>query len=319
LNGTPVTNTEEDLFCQWYFLDPRILGYTSYYSFAANHLEFHDEYNYVVRAHNTDLLVNKIAPYTYQIKKNECLALPKKSYSSRYYDMTWKQKDIYYSAMDEILMDISVEEFTSYTLFQLFTALQKVISGITPEDNNIFDKPINNPRIKALFDIIDNLPEEKTIIWCKYQHEINTIKRILSDRFKPGKVAEYWGELSEREKNRQLDKFENKARFLVANKSVGAFGLNLQFCNYAIYYSNDFNWATRKQSEDRIHRAGQENNVHIIDVVCRESIDERIQEVLHQKGSLVNSFKRKIDDMKDKEDLRRWINNAEKVSEKECV
>ena len=39
LNGTPVSKNEADLFAQWYILDWRILGYQSYYSFAANHIE----------------------------------------------------------------------------------------------------------------------------------------------------------------------------------------------------------------------------------------------------------------------------------------
>ena len=40
LNGTPVTRNETDLFAQWYILDWRVLGYKSYWSFAANHIEY---------------------------------------------------------------------------------------------------------------------------------------------------------------------------------------------------------------------------------------------------------------------------------------
>ncbi|MCF8009545.1 MAG: DEAD/DEAH box helicase [Halanaerobiales bacterium] len=321
LNGTPITNTEQDLYSQWKLLDWRILGYRSFWSFAANHLEYSEKYpGMIVRAHNTDYLSRKIAPYSYQVTKKECMDLPEKNYSSRWVDMTWEQRDIYHYTMDEILMNITVEEFESYTLFQLFTALQKVISGITMNNKFIFNEPQNNPRIKTLLEIISELPDDKkVIIWCKYQHEIKNIIKVLSNKYGDKLVSEYWGELTEQKRNIELDKFKNNTKFLIANKSVGAFGLNLQYCNYCIYYSNDFNWATRKQSEDRIHRAGQKNNVHIIDIITRNSIDERIQESLSKKENLVNCFKNKLDEFKEKDDIRRWLGSAEKISKKECV
>jgi len=319
LNGTPLSNGEEDLFAQWYFLDQRILGYTSYYSFAANHLEIEPETGRVLKAFNKELLSKKIAPYTYQIKKSECLDLPERTYSTRYYNMAKKQEIIYQSTMEDLLLELTYSEFESYSLFNLFTALQKVVSGLTEHSRKIFNKPKNNPRIKLLLDIIEDMPDEKIIIWCKYKHEINSIVDVLSEKFGSDQVAEFWGELSEKQRNNELESFENEARFLVANKECGAFGLNLQFCSYAIYYSNNFTWATRYQSEDRIYRAGQENNVHIIDIVCNNTIDERIQYSLMVKEQMANSFRKNIDKFKDKKDLERWLNNAEKVSRKECI
>lgn len=313
LNGTPVTNTEEDLYCQWYFLDWRILGYSSYYSFAANHLEFHDEYNHVVKAHDTELLVEKISPYTYQVAKSECLDLPQKNYSTRWTRLSLKQQKVYQEAANDLLMDVTLDQFESYTLFRLFTALQKVVSGIHYNSNKpIFSKPEENIRVKTLLNILKDIPNEKTIIWCKYQYEINVLKKVLKEKYGKEKVAEFWGELSEKKRNDEIDKFRNNARFLVANKSCGAFGLNLQFCSYAIYYSNDFNWATRKQSEDRLHRAGQTENVHIIDIICENTIDERIRDTLLSKDSLIKKFKKQIDKFKDKPDIERWLKKCQR-------
>jgi len=311
LNGTPLSNSEEDLFSQWYFLDYRILGYTSYYSFAANHLEFDERYpNRVARAHNTDYLVDKIAPYTYQVQKEECLDLPDRSYSNRYFYMTNRQQMIYEQTQYDILYDIEIDEFESYTIFQLISACQKIISGI-----DIFDKPMDNPRIQTLLEILEDIPKQKTIIWCRYVDEIQNISKVLREKYGGDSVAEFWGELGEKERNRELNKFKNEARFLVANKMCGAYGINLQFCSYAIYYSNDFSWKTRYQSEDRIYRQGQEDNVHVIDIICNNSIDERIQECLRNKQNLVDAFKSKIDDIKDKNNIERWLNNAKDIQQ----
>jgi len=74
LTGTPISQGVEDLFAQMRFLSPKILGYRSFYSFAANHLEYSDKYpGMVVRAHNLEYIAAKIQPYVYQVTKEECL------------------------------------------------------------------------------------------------------------------------------------------------------------------------------------------------------------------------------------------------------
>ena len=320
LSGTPLSNGEEDLFAQWYFLDKRILGYTSYYSFAANHLEMDPDIpGRVLRAFNKELLSRKIAPYTYQITKAECLDLPDRTYSTRYFDMTRKQEAVYYETMEKMLMNISYDDFESYSILNLFTALQKIVSGLTRYGFSIFNNPLDNPRIQALLENIENLPDEKIIIWCKFHHEIETITKILKDKFGEESFSQVWGKVKGKKRDEQLNNFKNKSRVLVANKECAAFGLNLQFCAYELFYSNNFNWATRYQAEDRIYRQGQQNNVHIIDLVCNNSIDERIQEVLFNKESMVKSFRKSIDKMKDKNDIERWVNNAKKISRQRCV
>jgi len=310
LNGTPLSNNEQDLYAQWYFLDPRILGYHSYYSFAANHLEFDPDYpQRVVAAHDVELLTRKIQPYTYQVRKHECLDLPPKTYSWRYCDMTLRQRAIYEDAKDKILMDVDPDGWETHTIYRLFTALQKVVSGIQLDRTPIFAAPSDNPRVWTLMETIEDLPADaKCIVWCKYTHEIETLQQVLEPR---GGVAVLYGGIRPKDRDRELQRFQEDARFLVANKRVGAFGLNLQHCNYAIYYSNDFSWETRSQSEDRIHRAGQTHNCHILDIICSQSIDEQIHRCLWRKENLVDLFRKQIDRTKDKMSLGRWIDGGE--------
>lgn len=323
LSGTPVSNNEQDLFSQWYFLDPRILGYTSFYSFAANHLEYDPRIpNRVVRAHDVDHLVAKMAPFIYQVRKDECLDLPPKSYSRRYCQLSERQfweyeytRDRFIEMMerwDDWGWDIST------VIFRMFSTLQKVVSGKTWDWKDLVDDPLEHPRIQLLIETIEDLPKDcKVIIWCKYTHEIDMIAQVLEGY--GNEVAKLYGRMTVKQRERELDRFRGKADFLIANKRCGAFGLNLQHANYAIYYSNDFSWDSRRQSEDRIHRVGQNRNVHIIDFICENTIDERIYDSLMKKESLVDSFRREIDVQKDdKEAIWRWINGQE-ISEPKRV
>ena len=309
LNGTPLSNNEQDLYAQWYFLDPRILGYSSYYSFAANHLEFDPDYpGRVVAAHDVELLTRKIQPYTYQVRKHECLDLPPKSYGSRYCHMGDEQRALYEETRDRMLAEMEYENPKPHTIYRLFTALQRIMSGVRLDRRYLFQDPLDNPRIQVLLETIEELGDSKCILWCKYTHEIETLQQVLEPR---GGVAVLYGGIRPKDRDRELQRFQEDARFLVANKRVGAFGLNLQHCNYAIYYSNDFSWETRSQSEDRIHRAGQTHNCHILDIICSQSIDEQIHRCLWRKENLVDLFRKQIDRTKDKMSLGRWIDGGE--------
>ncbi len=295
LNGTPISKNEADLFAQWYILDWRILGYKSFWSFEANHLEY-DDYGNVRRVLNVDYLSEKIAPYSYSIEKSECLDIPNKKYETVYYDLTREQEKEYEKAKDLLLSNI--DEFDSTTIYKLFTGLQQVVSGnrlinINPLINEpIFSNPLDNPRIRTLLEEVECM-DGKIIIWCKFKKEIEDISTVLK-KYGEDNIALLYGDIKLKNRKIELDKFRNKSRFLIANKTCGGYGLNLQFCSNMIYYSNDFNWATRAQSEDRAHRIGQKNEVNIVDICADSKIDERILTNLQNKENLSDWFKKEL-------------------------
>lgn len=321
LNGTPIGKNEKDLFAQWYVLDWRILGYSSFWSFAANHLEYDKDIpGKIVRCLNVDYLVRKMSPYTYQVKKSECLDLPPKTYSTKYYYLSDEQ-ETEYDCVKEMFLS-NVDEFKPETIYRLLTALQLVLSGRQIVSKlkdkiksvSIFKNPLINPRIECLLDLLN--PDEKTIIFCKFSDEIETITQIINDKYGNGSAVSFYGFLSQKQRQNSLDSFRNASSFLVANKVCAGYGLNLQFCSYVIYYSNDFDFATRCQSEDRVHRIGQTNNVHIIDICAANKLDERILSSLRNKESLANSFKNQIDKYKDKKSLGRWLDGEDNTGAK---
>ena len=325
LNGTPISKSEKDLFSQWQILDWRILGYKSFWSFAANHLEYDERIKGKInRCLNVDYLVRKIAPYTYQVKKSECLQLPEKTYSTKYFELTESQKWHYQDVKEAFLMQ--VDELDSTTIYRLFTALQHVLSGnriISKYKDPIrtepfFKDPLKNPRIQKLLDLVSRT-DEKIIIWCKFTHEIQEIEQVLTNEYGFESVVTFYGEVKRKQRVENIQKFSDSARFFIANKTCAGYGLNLQFCSYEIFYSNDWNYATRAQAEDRAHRIGQMDNVHILDICADETLDERILDCLNKKERLADSFKYQIEKMKDTKDLGRWLDGAKVIRKQKCV
>lgn len=297
LNGTPVSRNEADLFAQWYVLDWRILGYKSYYSFSANHLEIDvDRPGRIVRVLNTDYLARKIAPYTYQCSKADVLTLPPKITHSQSFRLTISQREHYQEVWGELLA--MIDECRPETIYRMFGAMQAITSGFYVEFTQnmrhcslspFFTDPHDNPRIQALLELLDGFTEQ-AVIYCKYTREIDDICAVLG-----GRAIAFDGRMPV--KSRQAAKTEfkqGKRQFLVANKTCAQFGLNLQFARNEIFYNNDWDWGTRAQAEDRVHRAGQTRDVHIWDIYAPGTLDAAILDCMERKETLSDRIKKEI-------------------------
>jgi SNF2 family DNA or RNA helicase len=177
-------------------------------------------------------------------------------------------------------------------IFQLFTALQQIVSGFWNRNGKEFIR-LPHKRIETLKTVIGSIPEnEKIIIWCKYVESIKQIAEAL------GYCALYYGGLSEKQRDEQLQLFRNSARFLVATQATGGHGLTLNEAYYHIFYENEFKYSHRVQAEDRSHRIGQTEHVTYIDIVSNSGIDRRIQDALSKKADVVKSFKNEVNKRK---------------------
>ena len=101
-------------------------------------------------------------------------------------------------------------------------------------------------------------------------------------------MVSIYGEVSQQDRMVAVDRFQKdpKCRFFVGNPTTGGYGLTLTAAKYVIYYSNNYNLEVRLQSEDRAHRIGQTKNVVYIDIIAKDTIDERIVQALKKKIQL---------------------------------
>jgi SNF2 family DNA or RNA helicase len=309
LTGTPISQGIVDLYAQMKFLSPKILGYNSFYSFAANHLEYSEKYpGLIVKAHNVGHITNRINPFVYQITKEECLDLPKKVYKRFWFNMTNEQRDYYDYVKEFFLKKIEYEDIIdSFLIFQLFSALQQVVSGYHHDIKAKKVIPLKHNRIDILNEIIEEIPKDKKIIiWAKYNYDIEQIKKYLANN-QNNKVSLFYGKLNEQQRQEQLDLFRKENRFFLATQSCGGQSITLNESTYTIFYNNEFKYANRIQAEDRNHRIGQTNTVVYSDVLCNHSIDAMIDANLYKKQNIVDSFKNQIDKIKDKKYLKKLI------------
>ncbi len=304
LTGTPISQGVVDLFAQMRFLSTEILGYNSFYSFARNHLEYSKKYpGRIVSAHNVPWVSSKIAPYIYQVRKEDCLSLPPKTFSARHFFLVGSQRALYEEtraeclqraedAMNEHSTNSSVVPFAvSIEIFRMFTLLQSIAAR-------------DPHRLDLLSEAIRTIPAgEKIIVWSKLRDRIDAISLELS---KIGRVTQYHGGLNEKQRDASLKIFKQPggAQFLVATPQSGGHGLTLTEARYVIFFDNSFKLATRLQAEDRCHRIGQTRNVHYIDLIASQTIDTTIHAALSAKKDVADYFREKIEQAKDAKSVR---------------
>lgn len=302
LTGTPITQGIWDLFTQFYFLHPKILGYNSFYSFAANHLVYSEKHKgQIIKAHNTDYITKKINPYIYQVTKKECLNLPPKTYTNRYFSFEIEQYRCYQSVKNYFIGKINYDEFNGEYILKMINYLYRISSGylkLELEDFNI--EYIGYERANETLRQIMLLPQKsKCIIWHKYNSDYELLKYIFDkEKIKYVKIN---GQISQKQRETNIDIFkkDESTNILIANINIGNIGLNLQEANYMIYYNSTFEYAKRKQSEDRIYRIGQDKNCHIIDILSSSGIDNMVEKNISNKTDLIRNIRDKINEIKD--------------------
>jgi SNF2 family DNA or RNA helicase len=270
MTGTNITNHVSDLYSQFYFLSPKILGYDSWYKFRANHLEYCKITNRVFKSHNVDYLSQKISPYTYQCNIDDVLELPDLTINDVFYEVSEDTKNSYHKIKEKIINEYTMlDDSATNFVYLLFTKLQMEVT----KDSSRADYCLN---------LIQEMNANKIIVWCKYNHEIEMLSELLEQNDISYSI--FNGQY------KQLDQFENDKQVLLANIQTGGVSHNMQFCNYAIYYSSSFNYAGMRQSQGRIYRNGQQKKCLIYYIKSSMKIEKLIFKSLAKKSDLLQDF-----------------------------
>ena len=316
LTGAPVTNSILDLFSQFEFLENGILGYSTYYQYKDRFARFSKikgrRWEKLTGWKNLDELKTRLAKHSFIVRKDQCLDLPPKTYEARTVEMTPKQAELYEQMLEMYLATLS--DYTDpsttmkapITLVQLLRLCQICCDYIKTESGEEVTIPGGNPKLEALLEDIDALPPDaKVLVWARFTYDVRTITERLTKE-KIGWV-QLVGGMSDRDRDLAVDLFngKNNVRVLVGEPSTGGYGLTLlghkdNPCYTVYYYSNDFSLEKRMQSEDRCHRIGQVRPVTYVDIICENTIEEKIVAVLRERKEL-------SDYMKDVSSLRAFL------------
>ena len=213
------------------------------------------------------------------LRKEDCVDLPDKIFELRRFDLATDQRKYY----DDRLSDIheNINQWSKFEFTAKLMKLREIASGfVINKDKSITD--FGNAKIELLKNIIDEIGDKQIIIWCQFQHEIET----LSEKFSG--VG-----LTSKTKNRDdvIRAFKSgEIKLLFTHPQLLGKGLTFVNCTYNIYYSMSFSYEEFKQSQDRIHRIGQDKKCTYIILQSIDTIDEKIYSCLMKKENAVDEL-----------------------------
>lgn len=314
LNGTPIAKGIQDLWSQYEFIDPNIIGTGDYWAFKTRYVVMGGyENKQIIGYSNVEELMKMIQPHTLEVDK-KVLNLPPKIYKTRTIEPTPEQNRLF----EKILTGIGDGPLIQVqNVLERMLRLQQVIGGFEPrtdpETMITTTVPLaKNPKMDDLMEFInDNYHGTKFIIWARYIPEIELIRESLRKKYGDMAVLDYYGATSAEDRATAEDRYcgDPTARFLVGNPSAAGLGLTLISGENDVmyYYSGTFAYIDRTQSEDRNHRIGQSNTVVVMDAVMEGSLDEAIQGAIREKKDMDQYVKDWIAAGKSVRDLVRGI------------
>jgi|TARA_R110001592_G_scaffold13613_3_gene62282 SNF2 family DNA or RNA helicase len=292
LTGEPVTRSPLDIYTQCQFLNPVILGFSSYYSFRNRYAVMIPMssgarmFKQVVGYQRLEELSNLVKTFSYRCKKEDCLTLPEKVYQYRFVELSPDQKKIYKELCDKAFAEFEGKELSTVNALGTMLRLHQVTCGHFKSDDGSIT-PIKNNRLSELMNVLSEAPD-KVIIWAGYVADIRNICDAIHKEYGPDSYVSYYGAVTNDDRQTAVKRFQEDptCRFFIGNPQTGGFGLTLTAAQSVVYYSNSYNLEHRIQSEDRAHRIGQKNTVTYVDLICTGTVDSKIVKSLRDKRQI---------------------------------
>jgi len=289
LTGTPVENNTMDLWSQFSFLSPGLLGSQSFFKETFMRPIEKDQ---DVQA--ADTLKKLIFPFILRRTKDEVVKeLPPKVESVIYSPMSEAQQKIYDQVREayrnSIIKDIESKGLNKSTM--------RVLEGLTKLRQvachpHLVDSSFNEEagKFEALKLMIDDIISEdhKVLVFSQFVRMLT----IIREHFEEQAIDYSYLDGSTKDRAGAVDKFQNDEHikiFLISLKA-GGIGLNLTAADYVIHYDPWWNPAVEMQAIDRAHRIGQTKKVFAYKLISKDSVEEKILQLQEQKKELVKKL-----------------------------
>ncbi|MFZ3590311.1 DEAD/DEAH box helicase [Bacillus sp. DJP31] len=302
LTATPIQNRVEEIFNLVSLLKPGHLGSLT---------NFEESFNTKERSLNNDErlkeLVNKVM--IRNRRGDTGIDWPKRIVKAIPIEFSKEERDLY----DSIQQYKQTSNGNIGSQFSLITLQREACSSreaVYYTLQNMLSRNGENPYIHTLVQelvkkievVKSNAKAEKVVELVK---EIDS-KVIVFTEYRATQLYLQWflqqngitsvpfrGGFKRGKKDWMKELFKNKAQVLIATEAGGE-GINLQFCQHIINYDLPWNPMRLEQRIGRIHRLGQEHDVHIYNFAIKNTVEEHILKLLYEK---INLFERVIGEL----------------------
>lgn len=288
LTGTPIENSLSELWSIFDFIMP---GYLFSYT------KFAKRFERPVAKGDVQILQQlnrRIKPFLLRRMKKDVLAeLPDKIETKLVTELTEEQRILYLSyakqARNEISNEISRVGFEKSRM-QILAALTRLRQICCHPGMFLENYEGGSGKVSLFLQIMEELRENghRILVFSQF----TSMLELLQDALAEAEIPFFYlcGATKPAERQEYVKRFNagEGDLFLISLKAGGT-GLNLTGADTVIHFDPWWNPAVEDQASDRAHRIGQEKNVHIIKLLTKGTIEEKIYRLQQKKQDLFNA------------------------------
>lgn len=174
-----------------------------------------------------------------------------------------------------------------FTIFQSLTLLRRLALDAALIDPEAY-AGVSSVKRDYLVQQLPNLLEKghRVLVFSQFTGYLKSIARALSEKG----IDHLYLDGSTRNRAEVIEAFRAGAApvFLISLKA-GGFGLNLTEADHVFIMDPWWNPAAEQQAVDRIHRIGQEREVHVYRLVAEGTIEEKVMQLKASKAALFDA------------------------------
>lgn len=330
LAGAPALEGPMNLFAQYYFMDPDIVGIDNFYGFRNRYAVMggymredprtgQKKATEIVGYTKLDELMGKIGPFTFQFLKKDGYDLPPKRHQTRTVEITKLQRELY----QEIKRDgtLTLKGSPSVVLENVLGVMlrqhqitggygvrprevQSVGRDGTPKLKIVYDpvplfkgKPEENPKMAEVMEVMSQFKGKKQcLLWAVYAPEIVDLVYLFNQA--GWRVGELHGKIPDADRLPMINKFKDgNLDIIIGNAATGGMGYTMMNAEVNAFFNNTFRAIDRVQAEDRNWGEGQKNSPIVIDFVAEKTIDGIVMEALKSKQDLSEFVRTRINEV----------------------
>jgi superfamily II DNA or RNA helicase len=298
LTGTPLENRIDELYSIFQFLDPRILGPLWHFNDRFYELEKRSSGTYKVLGYkNLDQLRALIAPYTLRRTRDEVLKdLPPRTDNTYFVEMTdpqWKAYNEFKETLARLIAKAHRKPLTPKEreiLLMCLVKMRLICNALALHDKEIppREQERTGPKLGELGEIlIEDIASNghKAVIFSQWANMLALTEPVIK-RVGLGYVK-LTGDVPSSKRGELIQQFfDDPACRVFLSTDAGGVGLNLQAASLVINLDLPWNPAVLEQRIARAHRHGQPSSVQVINLVAKDTIEERMLDTLAAKKNV---------------------------------
>lgn len=278
LSGTPFPNGLYECYSVINWLSPGLLGRT-HWSFIQDHCLTHFMFkSKIIGYRDEKKLMKIIAPYIHTIDKS-VLNLPPKKVIYEWVTLSDSGRKVYEGIRREMQLELQDKKITIPNIVSLIVRLRQFIDcpSVLDERMGVSSKQV------ALAQLLSE-SDQRTIVFSEFA----TVAKALHAQHGGWIIT---GDMGLKKREEQLKGFkEDKELRPLFGTSALSLGLNITESTRTIHYGIPWTDAAVSQRSGRMHRTGQTKETTEIFLLAKDTVDERMYQIVQEKGDLDRKF-----------------------------